>query len=36
MQQHGNYGADIPEFQEGADTDEELHGTCGQSIICLN
>ena len=35
MQQRGHCGADIPEFQEGEDTDEEVHG-CGQSRICLN
>lgn len=34
-QQRRHCGADIPEFQEGEDTDEEVHG-CGQSRICLN
>ena len=35
VQQCRHCGADIPEFQEGEDTDEEVHG-CGQSRICLN
>lgn len=35
VQQCGHCGADIPEFQEGEGTDEEVHG-CGQSRICLN
>ena len=35
MQQCRHCGADRPEFQEGEDTDEEVHG-CGQSRICLN
>lgn len=35
MQQHGHCSADIPEFQEGEGTDEEVNGH-GQSGICLN
>lgn len=35
MQQHGHGGADIPEFQEGEDADEEVHG-CGQPRVCPN
>lgn len=35
MQQHGHGGADIPEFQEGQDADEEVHG-CGQPRVCPN
>ena len=35
VQQRGHCGADIPEFQEGQDADEEVHG-CAQSQICLN
>lgn len=35
MQQGGHCGADIPEFQEGEDTDKEVHGS-GQPWICLD
>lgn len=35
MQQGGHCGADIPDFQEGEDTDKEVHGS-GQPRICLN
>lgn len=35
VQQCGRCGADVPEFQEGEDTDEEVHGR-GQARICLD